>query len=208
MLMGVDDGDSEAFVAWSDQLADFIGAPAPRLDQALRAQTALLEMARRFEAMLAARRGRAATDDVLGRLIQAERDGRIRGSAELLAQCVMLLFAGHETTRHLLANGLRTLLAHRPVWERLQREPAAIPAAVRELLRYDCPVQYTGRRVATDVELHGQTLKRGDLVVALIGAANRDPRASRTPRRTGYRPARPSRRWRSGRAPTSASAPR
>jgi hypothetical protein len=93
----------------------------------------------------------------------------------------MLLFAGHETTRHLLANGLQLLLRHPEAWQALQQDPALIPGAVREMLRFDSPVQYTGRRVATAVSLHGQTLRRGDLVVALIGAANRDPRQHERP---------------------------
>lgn len=182
-LMGLDDteGDTPAdVVAWSDELAHFVGAPAPSHAQALSAQTALLAMARYFDGLLVRRRAALATgaeprDDLIDRLLQAERDGQIRGSAELLAQCVMLLFAGHETTRHLLANGLRTLLSHPDQWRRLQRDRALLPGAVRELLRFDSPVQYTGRRVATDLLLHGQTLRRGELVVALIGAANRDP---------------------------------
>jgi cytochrome P450 len=179
MLMGIDEEPCD-FVAWSDELAVFIGAPEPTRLQALGAQTALLAMARYFEALLARRRaaldrGADARDDVIDRLLLAERSGAIHGSAELMAQCVMLLFAGHETTRHLLANGLRLLLAHPDAWQRLRCDPALLPGAVRELLRYDCPVQYTGRRVVTDLELHGQSLRRGDLVVALIGAANRDP---------------------------------
>ena len=99
----------------------------------------------------------------------------IRDEAELLAQCAMLLFAGHETTRNLLGNGLRALLSHPDQWQRLRQAPELIPSAVRELLRYDSPVQYTGRRVTTDLALHGQRLRRGVLVLTLIGAANRDP---------------------------------
>ncbi len=183
MLMGLDEAEGDApadVVAWSDELAQFVGAPAPNRLQALSAQTALLAMARHFDGLLARRRaaqagGAEPRDDVIDRLLQAERAGQIRGSAELLAQCVMLLFAGHETTRHLLANGLRTLLSHPEQWRQLQRDRTLLPGAVRELLRYDSPVQYTGRRVATDLVLHGQTLRRGELVVALIGAANRDP---------------------------------
>ena len=179
MLMGIDDEPS-GFVAWSDALADFVGAPDPSQAQALTAQAALLEMARYFESLLALRRaalerGDEPRDDLIERLLQAEGSGQIHGSAELMAQCVMLLFAGHETTRHLLANGLRMLLAHPDAWHHLRRDRALMPGAVRELLRFDSPVQYTGRRVVTDLVLHGQTLRRGDLVVALIGAANRDP---------------------------------
>jgi len=174
MLMGVDEADHEAFTSWSDDLAAFIGAPQPTLAQAREAQTSLLAMARCFEALLPAKR-RAPGDDLTSRLVAAEAAGEIQAGPELLAQCAMLLFAGHETTRNLLGNGLHALLIHPHAWQRLQRDPALLPGAVRELLRYDSPVQYTGRRVAADLVLHGQRLARGDLVVALIGAANRDP---------------------------------
>ena len=181
-MMGIDSRDHAWFIAWSDDLAAFIGSLRPTLDLAHRAQSSLLEMCSYFEALLPQRR-REPGDDLISRLLQGERDGRIEDGSELLAQCAMLLFAGHETTRNLLGNGLHALLEHPAQWRRLQGEPALVPGAVRELLRYDSPVQYTGRRVATDVELHGHRLRRGDLVVALIGAANRDPRRFTDPDR-------------------------
>jgi len=92
--------------------------------------------------------------------------------ANLAGVAIVLLVLGIN----LLGNGLHALLMQREAWLRLQQEPALWPGAARELLRYDSPVQYTGRRVAADLVLHGQRLRRGDLVVALIGAANRDPR--------------------------------
>jgi cytochrome P450 len=155
-------------------LAAFIGAPMPTLALARRAQTSLLAMARYFERLSEHRRKRPR-DDLVSRLVQAEAAGQIHAGPELLAQCAMLLFAGHETTRNLLGNGLNALLSHPAQWQRLCEERSLLPGAVRELLRYDSPVQYTGRRVITDLVLHGQALRRGDLVVALIGAANRDP---------------------------------
>jgi len=183
MLLGVD--DEADFGVWSDDLADFIGAPKPTMDEALRAQSALQSLAATFDRQIRERHMRApardepspspADTDLLGRLISAERQGHLRGSAELLSQCAMLLFAGHETTRHLLGNGLRHLLSDTPTLQRLRAQPERIPDAVRELLRFDSPVQYSGRRVVADTVLHGQTLRRGDLVVALIGSANRDP---------------------------------
>ncbi len=173
-LMGIEAARHDDFTAWSDDLAAFIGAPQPTREQARRAQASLLAMGRYFEELLPEKR-RAPGDDLVSRLVQAEDSGEIEGGAELLAQCAMLLFAGHETTRNLLGNGLRALLSHPEQWQRLQQAPELIPGAVRELLRYDSPVQYSGRRVATDLVLHGQRLRRGDLVVPLIGAANRDP---------------------------------
>jgi cytochrome P450 len=93
----------------------------------------------------------------------------------------MLLFAGYETTRNLLGNGLRALLSQRAEWERLCRQPELLPLAVRELLRFDSPVQYTGRRVAVETVLHGHVLRRGDLVLAMIASANRDPAVYQRP---------------------------
>ncbi len=179
-LMGVDAAAHDGVMAWSDDLAAFIGAPAPTRELARRAQSSLLAMTRYFDQLLPAKR-RNPGDDLVSRLVQAEAAGEIESGAELLSQCAMLLFAGHETTRNLLGNGLQALLSHRQQWQRLQHDAALLPGAVRELLRYDSPVQYTGRRVATNLVLHGHLLRRGDLVVPLIGAANRDPVRYREP---------------------------
>jgi hypothetical protein len=174
LMLGIDRKDEARFMAWSDDLAAFIGALQPTADQLRSAQRSLLQMVRYFDALLPARRGQPGTD-LVSRLLQAEAAGEIKADGELLAQCAMLLFAGHETTRNLLGNGLYTLLTHPDAWARLRGDEEGMTLAVRELLRYDSPVQYTGRRVAADLTLHGTTLKRGDLVIALIGAANRDP---------------------------------
>ncbi|HZT56800.1 MAG TPA: cytochrome P450 [Burkholderiaceae bacterium] len=182
LLMDIPAADRGDFIAWSDDLAAFIGATLPSLEQARRAQTSLLAMCGYFERLVPLRRA-APGDDLVSRLLRAEAAGEIRGAAELLAQCAMLLFAGHETTRNLLGNGLQALLAQPDQWQRLQREPGLLPGAVRELLRFESPVQYTGRRIATDLVLHGQQLRRGDLVVALIASANRDPARYEHPER-------------------------
>jgi cytochrome P450 len=174
LMLGIARKDEARFMAWSDDLAAFIGALQPTADQLRAAQRSLLQMVRYFDALLPARRQNPGTD-LVSRLLQAEAAGAIKPDGELLAQCAMLLFAGHETTRNLLGNGLYTLLTHPDAWARLRADEEGMSLAVRELLRYDSPVQYTGRRVATDLTLHGTTLKRGDLVIALIGAANRDP---------------------------------
>ena len=174
-VLGIAGSPAQAdFITWSDDLAAFIGAPQPTLAQARQAQAGLAAMSAWFDAELPARR-RAPGDDLLSRLAVAEAQGQVQGGAELLAQCAMLLFAGHETTRNLLGNGLHTLLAHPDQWQRLVDDPSLLPGAVRELLRYECPVQYSGRRVAQTFDWHGRTLRRGELVVTLIGAANRDP---------------------------------
>ncbi|WP_051888015.1 cytochrome P450 [Caballeronia sordidicola] len=174
-ILGMDGDERSEFIEWSDDLAAFIGAPQPTHELTRRAQISLLKMSACFEQLLATRRRGEAGNDLIGQLLEAERAGKIGTGEELLAQCAMLLFAGQETTRNLLGNGLYALLSHPAQWRRLQEEPALLPNALRELLRYDSPVQYTGRRVATDRVLHGRKLERGQLVIALIGAANRDP---------------------------------
>lgn len=173
-LMGFAHAPADDFTAWCEDLATYIGAMEPSPEQAQRAQRALLDMVRRLQPMLAQRRA-APGDDLVSRLLEAEVQGLVTAGPELIAQCAMLLFAGYETTRNLLGNGLHALLSHRDQWKRLHQQSEWLPGAVREVLRYESPVQYTGRRVAADTILHGRALRRGDLVLAMIGAANRDP---------------------------------
>lgn len=183
-LMGVREDEQADFIAWSEALAEFIGAPQPSVGQARRAQVGMLAISRYFDRRIEA--GGSPNGDLTDRLVASSEDGRIEGSAELLAQCAMLLFAGYETTRHLLANGLHHLLARRNLWGQLQREPQRLTAAVRELVRFESPVQYTARRLTADLVLAGQPCRRGDLVIGLIGAANRDPRRYENPDRIDF----------------------
>lgn len=190
-LMGLEPEREADCMAWSEDLAAFIGAARPTPEQARTAQSSLIEMAAYFEQELLPRRRREPGDDIVSRLLEAERQGQIGAGAELLAQCAMLLFAGYETTRNLLGNGMLTLMRQRDQWQILCEQPERVPSAVRELLRYDSPVQWTGRRVAADFELHGQTLRRGELLIALIGSANRDPARHEQPERFDVRRANP-----------------
>ena len=190
-IMGVDLALESDFMRWADDLAAFIGAVRPTTEQARIAQKSLLEMAAYFEQDLLPRRRRNSEDDLVTELVQARDDGRITSDTELLAQCAMLLFAGYETTRNLLGNGMLVLMEHRDQWDLLCRDPALVPQAVRELLRFDSPVQWTGRRVASSMVLHGQQLRRGDLVLPLIGSANHDPRRHADPDRLDVQRANP-----------------
>ncbi|WP_395825916.1 cytochrome P450 [Collimonas sp.] len=173
-MLGIGAADRSEFVAWSDDIAAFIGSPTPTLEIARRAQISLIAMNEYFRQLLPQRRA-APGDDLMSQLIRAEASGGIITTKELLAQCCTLLFAGHETTRNLLGNGMLALLQHPQQWQALQAEPSLLPAALKELLRFDSPVQYTGRRLKVAVEMHGQVMQKGDLVIPLIGAANRDP---------------------------------
>lgn len=94
---------------------------------------------------------------------------------ELIANCVLLLNAGNETTTCLLANGLGLLLENPDQMELLRAEPERIPNAVEEILRLEGPVQFLGRIATEDVDVGGKTIKAGEMVLTVLGAANRDP---------------------------------
>jgi pimeloyl-[acyl-carrier protein] synthase len=118
---------------------------------------------------------RAPRQDLLSALVLAEHDGTRLTLDELLANTILLLNAGNETTSNLLGNGLVALLRHPDQIERLRGAPASIADAVEECLRYDSPVQFQGRVATEDVEWAGTAIRRGQLVLAVLAAANRDP---------------------------------
>ena len=186
-VLGIENFNEPRLQEWSADLSAFIGSPEPDLYVRRRAQTSLLEMSGFFREVIASRRTFGCDDDLVSSLITAEVRGEIVSEPELVAQCAMMLFAGYETTRNLLGNGMRALLTNPAEWNVLLASPELIPGAVRELLRYDSPVQYTGRRVTTDHVLHGHKLERGQLVIALIGSANRDPERYMSPDRLDIR---------------------
>ncbi|EIN00495.1 cytochrome P450 [Paraburkholderia hospita] len=173
-LLGLSHVDQAEFLAWSTDLASFIGAGRPTEDETERALQSIVSMGMYFDSVICG--GRYSEDEgLLGVLVKAQESGEIQKGPEMLAQCAMLLFAGHETTRHLLGTAVYWLLRHRGSWEALKSDRSVVKNAVRELLRWDSPVQYTGRRANCDFILHGMHIRRGDLVLPLIGAANRDP---------------------------------
>ena len=178
-LLGISLDGHTGFVAAASAIAAFIGSPTPSMPLALAAQDALAQLLAHFRHEIALRRTQPR-DDLVGQLMEAESTGAI-SAMEMLAQCCTLLFAGYETTRHLLGNGVLALLQHPLQWQALQASPERLPRALRELLRYHSPVQYTGRRLTADLEWHGQQLRRGQLVILQIAAANRDPQRFSNP---------------------------
>lgn len=173
-LLGVPAEDRERFKRWSDQLAVVLdpfstGGDFRGVDQAF------TESAEYFGQIFEARR-RDPKDDLVSRLVAAEENGARLSPVELLSVCMLILGAGHETTTGLIGNAVLALLRHPSEAARLRAEPALLPNAVEELLRYDSPVQMTDRIVlAEDLVLGGQLIPKGAQVVTLLGAANRDP---------------------------------
>ena len=175
-MLGVPAGDHEQIKGWSSDIIrslDAIGIPS---DDSIveRGRVGRRGIAEYFRALLPERR-RNPRADLLSSLIAVEEQGDRLTEGELLATCVLLFIAGHETTVNLIGNGLLALLQHPAELERLRREPALIGGAVEELLRYDSPVQRTARITNAEVELGGKTIPQGAFVVTAIGAANRDP---------------------------------
>ncbi|HKR49796.1 MAG TPA: cytochrome P450, partial [Pseudonocardiaceae bacterium] len=103
------------------------------------------------------------------------------GLDEVLATCILLLTAGHETTASLIGNGVLTLMQHPDQLHLLQRDPALIKPAIEEILRFECPAKIVGRTSIIDRQLGGHTIRAGQRVLVLLGAANRDPEQFRDP---------------------------
>jgi len=175
-MLGVPVADHEQIRAWSSDTIrslDAIGIPSdPSIIE--RGRAGRRGIAEYFRGLLPERR-RHPRADLLSSLIAAEEQGDRLTEGELLATCVLLFIAGHETTVNLIGNGLLALLQHPDQLERLRREPGLISRAVEELLRFDSPVQRTARITNAEVELGGKTIPKGAFVVTAIGAANRDP---------------------------------
>jgi pimeloyl-[acyl-carrier protein] synthase len=175
-MLGVPVTDQAAIRQWSADLARSLDAIGPQADVAVqeRGEQARHALAEYFRAQIPERR-RQPRSDLLSALIAVEEQGDRLTERELLAMCVLLFVAGHETTVNLIGNGMLALLRHPDELERLRAEPPLIPSAVEELLRYDSPVQRSARIPSADVVIDGHTIRQGTMVVAAIGAANRDP---------------------------------
>jgi len=173
-MLGIPAEDQSDFQIWSDDLASFFGNATSSVDTARRAQNSLVSLTEYFRAMLPERRAHKV-DDLVSLLLRVEEEGEMLTGEELLAQCTLLLVAGHETTRNLLGNGLLALLQHPDQFAKLKENPALMNSAVRELARFDSPVQFSGRAATEDFTWHEQEIKKGQTVILLLGSANHDP---------------------------------
>ena len=181
-MLGVPRGELPRLKELSDEMALFIGSAREARGKYDRAEQATREMMEFFGTLVSARRAEPRRD-LLSALVHLEDEGERLSEEELVAMCVLLLFAGHETTAHHISNGLLALLRFPAELERLRNDPPLAPAAVEELLRYDGPIGAQVRIVQVERTLHGRKLKAGDRVFLMMNAANRDPRAFPDPHR-------------------------
>lgn len=173
-LLGAPPEDRDLFKQWSDEIVAFQGTGQAIPGAIARSSNGLVEMRRYLRGLFEQRRA-SPRDDLLGRLVAVEEEGSQLTTEELYSTCVTFLIAGHETTTSLIANGMYTLLCYPEPMKELRDNAALIPSAIEECLRFESPVQRAFRRVTKDVEFGGQRLRRGDIVLQLVGAANRDP---------------------------------
>jgi cytochrome P450 len=169
-LLGIPVDDQARFREWSNTFVT--PALTPELqEQAMRHTEEFIAY---LDDLFAGRRA-APSDDLVSALVRAEDEGDYLSENELYSMVVLLIVAGHETTVSLITNAMHALLTHAAQLDALRAGPSLVSTAVEELLRFDSPVERTITRwVAADVELGGARLARGDLVIAVVGSANRD----------------------------------
>jgi cytochrome P450 len=183
-MLGVPVKDHERFKQWGLDIArglDAIMLP-PDSEVGQRSIAGRRALAQYFRELIAQRRA-APRDDMLSALIAAEEAGDKLNEEELLATCILLLVAGHETTVNLIGNGTLALLRHPAELRRLRDDPGIIGTAVEELLRFDGPVQRTARIPSEDIVVGGRTIPKGEMVMPFLGAADRDPAQFPDPQR-------------------------
>ena len=167
-LIGAPPDDWEQFRAWSDAAT---GTADPEIE--LDSFVAMGQLFEYFQKLIAARRAEPR-DDLLSVLAEAEIDEHRLTDEDLLNFAFLLLVAGNETTRNLIALGTLALISHPDQRRLLVENPALIPGAVEEMLRWNSPVVHMARTAVADVEIRGQRIAEGDVVVMLYGSANRD----------------------------------
>lgn len=172
-MLGVPPEDRDRFKTWSQDAALSI-EPTLTGGQVRQVQRAF-ENLREYLGSLIERYQRDPQDNMISALVAAEEAGDKLTREELLMTLLLLLVAGHETTRNLIGNGMLALLRNPDQLQRLRDHPDLMESAIHELLRYDAPVQLNSRIVCEDLQIGGKRIRKGQRVVALIGAANRDP---------------------------------
>jgi hypothetical protein len=179
-MLGVPRDDLTLMKRLSDDMALFIGSSRVSAEKYDTAQAATHEMAAYFRRLIELRRATPG-EDILSQLVHL-RDGDDRLSDdELIATCILLLFAGHETTTNHIANGLLSLMRFPGEMQKLRDDLSLTNAAVEELLRHEGPSGAQVRIVQVEHQRHGKTLKQGDRLFMMLNAANRDPRAYADP---------------------------
>lgn len=208
-LLGLPAKDRSRFKKWSDDLFAILGTvrnkPSDLLERAAQSLDEMTEYVKDLShtrreqpeddlltALLSVTEGEglacphphgSSSRHAMGEMIGEQKTSSSLTEEELVANINILLSTGHETTTHLIGNGLLALIQHREQLEKLQAQPALLASAIDEMLRYDNPVQITYRSALEDANIKGKLIRKGDLVNSIIGSANRDPERFTHPNR-------------------------
>jgi pimeloyl-[acyl-carrier protein] synthase len=181
-MLGLPTSDWRQLTEWSADFSEALGNLQHNPDHAPRLLRSLREACDYFRSAFRDRREQKR-EDLISALMTAEQDGDRLSEEEVVANSIMLMTGGQETTTNLIGNGLLTLLRHPGQLEQLRTDLSLIPSAIEELLRYESPIQYTSRLAPHDLNLGGKTIRKGQAVIAVMGAANRDPERFPSPDR-------------------------
>jgi pimeloyl-[acyl-carrier protein] synthase len=184
-LLGLPRADRAEFIEWCDRLREFVTARRMGHETVLKARVALksLEAVRAYVQKMIATRQQRFFDDAVGHTLAVEANEVPLTEDEILANCVFFLHAGARNTSASITNAVLALLQHATQFAHLRQNPELISAAVEELLRYDTPVQVAIRGVPEEIEFAGRCIRQGQLLILLLGAANRDPKQFADPDR-------------------------
>lgn len=173
-MMGLPTADADQLKEWSADFAEVLGNFQHNPDRTSRTLKCVEEMTNYFREAIQSQREQPR-DGLINALLTAEIDGDRLTEEEIIANCIVTMVGGQETTTNLIGNGVLTLLRHPDELQRLRNDLTLIPSAVEELLRYESPSQHTARICPEDTELGGQKIRKGQAVIAVMAAGNRDP---------------------------------
>jgi pimeloyl-[acyl-carrier protein] synthase len=173
-MLGVPVEDHEQLKEWSADFAEMLGNFQHNPDRFPKVLRSVEEMCSYFRSAMQEQRLHPR-EGLVSAMMEAEVDGAKLTEDEIIANLIVTMVGGQETTTNLIGNGLLTLLRNPAEMERLRADSSLIPSAVEELLRYESPSQHTARLAPADIEMGGKKIRERQAVIAVMGAANRDP---------------------------------
>ena len=173
-MLGVPTSDCDRLKAWSADFAEVLGNFQHNPDRASRTLKCVEEMTDYFREAIREQKSHPR-EGLINSFMTAEIDGDRLTEEEIIANCIVTMVGGQETTTNLIGNGVLTLIGNPDQTQRLRDDLSLIPSAVEELLRYESPSQQTARICPEDTELGGKSIRKGQAVIAVMAAGNRDP---------------------------------
>jgi hypothetical protein len=173
-MLGVPVEDAPKLKRWSRDFAEMLGNFQHNYDRTPQVRSSVEEMTEYFRAAIAETELHPRPG-LISSFLEANEDGDTLTKDEMVANLIVTMIGGQETTTNLIGNGMLTLLLHPVEHRRLRNDRSLLPSAIEEMLRYESPIQQTARIAPEDQELGGKIIRKGEAVIAVIAAANRDP---------------------------------